>query len=447
MIKLSILVPTVPSRLSYFYPRIMKQLLDQCASFPEVEILGFFDNKKRTVGEKRQDLLNMSRGEYLTFIDDDDRIADDYVSAIIDALNHNPETDCVVFDCICRIEDGAEKYCKYGIEFEYGDISDTEWRGKPAHIMVYKSSIAKNHVYSSTNFGEDCEWVIRACVDIKHQTRIDKVLYYYDCKPRTTSETRCIPDNVIQENALNTSVVVDNNSFDCNTIIFEYNGINYEVLQNANDASTYGSINEIVFRDEYVLKEFKSDEANVFIDIGANCGIATIILAKQNPNSIVYSFEPDIRVFNILCKNVVLNNLSNVKLYNYAVADNGIKSIKLGLHPQYSGGNTTCADLNSLTNYFNCGIDCIDVKCVSFDEIISQNNIKKVKLLKIDCEGAEYEIIYGSKYIKSNIIENIVGEYHSLPYNIKTSNKTTTELINYTKQYVKGIFKITILIL
>ena len=200
MIKLSILVLTVPSRLSFFYPRIMKQLLDQCAGFPEVEILGLFDNKKRTVGEKRQDLLNIARGEYLVFIDDDDRIADDYVSTIIYALNCHPETDCVVFDCICRIEDGAEKYCKYGIEFEYGDISDTEWRGKPAHTMVYKSSIAKKHVYSSTNFGEDCEWVIRACVDIKHQTRIDKVLYYYDCKERTTSETRGIPDNIIQEN-------------------------------------------------------------------------------------------------------------------------------------------------------------------------------------------------------------------------------------------------------
>jgi glycosyltransferase involved in cell wall biosynthesis len=203
MIKLSILVPTVPSRLSFFYPRIMKQLLEQSSNFHQVEILGFFDNKKRTVGEKRQDMLNLAKGEYLVFIDDDDRIAEDYIATIIETLNNNPNTDCVVFDCICCIENSSLKtYCKYGTEFEYGYINDsqTEWRGKPAHTMVYKSSIAKKHLYNNVNFGEDCEWVIRACKDIKEQTRIDKVLYYYDCKDKTTSETRGISDNIINEN-------------------------------------------------------------------------------------------------------------------------------------------------------------------------------------------------------------------------------------------------------
>ena len=213
MIKLSILVLTVPSRLSFFYPRIMKQLLDQCDSFPEVEILGLFDNKKRTVGEKRQDLLNIARGEYLVFIDDDDRIADDYVSTIIDALINHPETDCVVFDCICTTNNSKMVYGKYGIEYDYyEDTVNNMWYGKPAHTMVYKSSIAKEHVYSSTNFGEDVDWVKRACIDIKHQTRIDKVLYYYDFI-ENVSETRthnkhisepgkCL-DNVINESNMN----------------------------------------------------------------------------------------------------------------------------------------------------------------------------------------------------------------------------------------------------
>lgn len=202
MIKLSILVPTVPSRLNFFYPRIMTQLLQQCVLYPQVEIIGLFDNKKRTVGEKRQDLLNIAKGEYLVFIDDDDRIADDYISSIMDALEKNPNTDCVVFDCICCIENGSLKQlCKYGIEFEYGDILDgLEWRGKPAHTMVYKSSIAKRHSFISSNFGEDVDWVKRACLEIKIQTRIDKVLYYYDCQANTTSETRGIPDEIIQHN-------------------------------------------------------------------------------------------------------------------------------------------------------------------------------------------------------------------------------------------------------
>jgi len=202
MIKLSILVPTVPSRLSFFYPRIMNQLLEQTKTYTDIEILGFFDNKKRTVGEKRQDLLNMARGEFLVFIDDDDRITNDYVQEIMDAIYKNKDTDCIVFDSICCIDNGdLKKLCKYGIEYEYGDILDgKEWRGKPAHTMVYRSTIAKKHCYSNLNSGEDYDWVLRACKDIQHQTRIEKILYYYDANYSTTSETVGLSDEIIQYN-------------------------------------------------------------------------------------------------------------------------------------------------------------------------------------------------------------------------------------------------------
>ena len=40
------------------------------------------------------------------------------------ALNENPTTDYVVFDLICRVNGGIDKLCKYGIEFEYGDINN-----------------------------------------------------------------------------------------------------------------------------------------------------------------------------------------------------------------------------------------------------------------------------------------------------------------------------------
>jgi glycosyltransferase involved in cell wall biosynthesis len=201
MIQLSILVPTVPSRLTTFYPRIITELLRQTENYPEVEIIGLFDNKKRTIGQKRQDMLNLARGKYLVFIDDDDRISEDYVKTIIEALNKYPETDCVVFDCICKVNGGYDKLCKYGVEFEYGDIlGGTEWRGKPAHTMVYKSSIAKIHSYADMNYKEDVHWVVRACVDIKHQTRIDKVLYFYDAEYTTTSETAGLSDETINKN-------------------------------------------------------------------------------------------------------------------------------------------------------------------------------------------------------------------------------------------------------
>lgn len=186
MIKLSVLVPTVPNRMDTVYPRLMKDLLKQCDGHQDVELLSFFDNKKRSIGTKRQDMLNLARGEYLVFIDDDDRISPEYIKEIMDALYANPNADCVVFDCTTTyVQSNRKVLCKYGVEFEYKRWED-EWRGKPAHTMVYKSDIAKKHHYSDKDWEEDMDWVKRACQDIKNQVRIDKVLYYYDFNPPTS---------------------------------------------------------------------------------------------------------------------------------------------------------------------------------------------------------------------------------------------------------------------
>jgi len=202
MIKLSILVPTVPSRIELFYVKIMKELLRQIEPYKnKIELISLFDNKKRSIGKKRQEMINLAQGEYIVFIDDDDRISDDYISQIMITLSENPDTDCVVFDSICRVNGGINKLCKYGIEFEYGDINDgLEWRGKPAHTMVYVASIVKQHQYTDMTNGEDYDWVKRAYLDIKNQARIDKVLYYYDAEYATLSETGGLSDEIILEN-------------------------------------------------------------------------------------------------------------------------------------------------------------------------------------------------------------------------------------------------------
>ena len=203
-IKLSILVPTVPNRIDNYYLRIMTDLIQQVAPYPDIELISFFDNKKRTIGKKRDDMLNLAKGEYLVFIDDDDRLSPDYVKDIMGTLSANPDTDCVVFDSITKVNSGPDILCKYGIEFEYGYILDgKEWRGKPAHTMVYKSSIAKRHPFTDMGNGEDVDWVKRACLDIRNQTRINKVLYYYDAEYSTTSETQqSLSDAVIRKNVM-----------------------------------------------------------------------------------------------------------------------------------------------------------------------------------------------------------------------------------------------------
>lgn len=191
MIKLSILVPTVPSRRKNFYSTLMDELERQTKGRTDIELLALYDNKSRTLGEKRQNMVELANGEFLVFIDDDDRVSSDYVELIMDKLSTEPDTDCVVFDCICDLNNEKKIHCKYGIEYSYNNNISGKgyWTGKPAHTMVYRAEIAKKHAFKSINYGEDSDWVIRACQDIKKQSRIDKVLYFYDFRA-STSETR-----------------------------------------------------------------------------------------------------------------------------------------------------------------------------------------------------------------------------------------------------------------
>ena len=202
IIKLSILVPTVPSRLNYFFPKIMNHLNEQINIRKDIELIALYDNKKRTIGTKRQEMINISQGEYITFIDDDDRIENNYIDEIMNCLYANKNVDCVVYNVICCVNNNKnKKLCKYGIEYEYGNIKNgLEWRGKPSHTMIWKSNIVKNHKYSDMGHGEDTDWVTRAWKDIKTQVRIDKVLYYYDANYSSTSETSNLSDYIININ-------------------------------------------------------------------------------------------------------------------------------------------------------------------------------------------------------------------------------------------------------
>ena len=202
-IKLSILVATIPNRINNYYLILMNNLIEQVKSYDDVELISFFDNKKRTIGRKRNEMVNVAQGEYIVFIDDDDRISPDYVKEIMTALYENPNTDCVVFDVLSSTNGGLPVLSKYGIEYNFGYVqieNRLEWRSLPTHIMVYKSEITKRYGFGDVPSVEDTDFIIRAFRDIKEQTRINKILYFYDANYLTTSECMGLSEEVVVEN-------------------------------------------------------------------------------------------------------------------------------------------------------------------------------------------------------------------------------------------------------
>jgi glycosyltransferase involved in cell wall biosynthesis len=159
----------------------MDHLLTQINDSQEVEIVCLTDNRCRTIGHKRNDLIYLAQGQYIVFIDDDDRVTDDYVSSILSEIDKSQEPDVVVFDVSVRDIDstGPALSCKYGIEYTYYNDDKCYYR-LPNHLMVYKREIAKKYLYLDISWREDDEWANRACKSVKSQARVPRVLYHYE---------------------------------------------------------------------------------------------------------------------------------------------------------------------------------------------------------------------------------------------------------------------------
>lgn len=177
----SVLILGVSSRLSSSGPRIFRELERQ-AQGKSAEICYLIDNKCRTVGAKRNAIMKIANGDYVAFVDDDDRVALNYVSHILNALASRP--DVVVFDVAVSGYASlghADKIAHYDLSFAHENLP-TEFRRRPNHVMVWRTALARSVPFADVSRGEDDPWA--AAMIARHprlkQVRISETLYYYD---------------------------------------------------------------------------------------------------------------------------------------------------------------------------------------------------------------------------------------------------------------------------
>lgn len=178
---LSVLIPSLLERKDNFLKNLLNTLEPQIKDYP-VEVLISIDNSKRPIGTKRNDLISQSKGKYVCFIDDDDRISDDYISSILTEIERW-EPDVVVFDVEISFNGSNKKLVKYGREYDYSETNEFYFR-HPNHLMVHKKDNILEK-FKDIRTGEDDEWAVRMLPRIVTQSRIHKVLYYYDYNTNT----------------------------------------------------------------------------------------------------------------------------------------------------------------------------------------------------------------------------------------------------------------------
>lgn len=180
------------------------------------------------------------------------------------------------------------------------------------------------------------------------------------------------------------------------------NGAKFKVK--AGDLVPLGIINKIWLDKIYtpVGDEIRKD--STIVDIGAHIGSFSVFAATRAENVKVFSYEPSSENFSLLTENIKLNDLKNIEAFQLAVSGVG-ETVKLYLDKKHSVLHSTAIPKGVLQE---------EVKSVTLKEIFDSNQIDKCNLLKMDCEGAEYEILFGAPKSTLARIQNISMEYHDV---------------------------------
>lgn len=163
-----------------------------------------------------------------------------------------------------------------------------------------------------------------------------------------------------------------------------------------------------VLEDNYkYITEEDIKDIDTIVDIGAHIGVFSIFYSSFVNK--IYSYEPFDENYFILQKNIEINEIKNINSFNIAVSKSS--EDRLFYQSQETNARHTLLEPPFLSVYLNQKPYKI-VKCTTLEEIINTNKIDKSTLLKIDCEGSEYDIILNAKKELFDNIKLILIETH-----------------------------------
>ena len=157
---------------------------------------------------------------------------------------------------------------------------------------------------------------------------------------------------------------------------------------------------DFITREDGIIEHFTPKQGDIVVDIGAHMGRYTIISSKRvGTNGKVVAIEAHPGNFEMLNRNIKLNQLTNVIPLNYAVYSKETK-IKLyvpGEESGYTVYNTIMSNRTGNEDKF------VEVNANTLDYLLQLNQIREeeVNWIKIDVEGAEFEVLKGATNVLS----------------------------------------------
>lgn len=167
-------------------------------------------------------------------------------------------------------------------------------------------------------------------------------------------------------------------------------------------SSDWFIVNEVLVCNSYDSSDVAVAKGDVVVDVGAHLGAFSVFAGRRGAR--VFAFEPAPENFVLLNENIALNGLLNVATFNAAIANaSGRAKFYMGLdacaYSLYAAADKTKA---------------VDVPTISLQNVMDQNRIVQIDFLKMDCEGAEYDIVLNCPSAVLGKIKKIALECHDM---------------------------------
>jgi len=160
--------------------------MHQTADCPDIEVLQLADNRRMSVGEKRQALVDIARGRFWSMVDDDDMVAEDYVSTIRAALDADRDLDVICFPAILRVLGEAAQIVTQRLDLS----EDTPLLRRPNQTCCWRRAFAQETgaTFPSRDYGEDYAWASRVWpwIHPDHWVALPAPLYIYNHDPNVS---------------------------------------------------------------------------------------------------------------------------------------------------------------------------------------------------------------------------------------------------------------------
>ncbi len=165
---------------------------------------------------------------------------------------------------------------------------------------------------------------------------------------------------------------------------------------------------------------------DVFLDIGANIGYFSLLIANNVPTAKVISFEPVREIFESLKGNIAINNIKNVTAFNAAIGElkeekelfiSGLDNLGMSSFQQpenFSGKKET-------------------VQVLTIDEWFERAGLAKIDVVKLDVEGSELPALKGMKEILQNFKPIVIVEIN--PETLSMFGLAPDDIYNYLSKF------------